>query len=213
MISEPDVTLTDFALAIEGVLFAYLIGRGDSRDQRLTRWFTLLFLASSVGAMAGALVHGFFTDETSAPEQILWPLSLIALGAGAMAVWSIGAPLAFDGKWSHRVIRVAQVQFLLYAGAIALGFKSFGLVVLNYLPAAFLLLAVFVSRWSMTRDQGFLLGAVAMVLTFVAAGVQQLGIDLGIKSLSPNALYHIIQGFSLVFLFASAQRISRRGNL
>ncbi len=207
MINQPDVALTDFGLAIESVLFAYLLWRGSPPDQRLARWFALLFLFTGLGALAGGAVHGFFPDERSPFERILWPLSLMAVAAAAMALWALGALIGFDEKWSRRIRLAAQVEFAVYCVAIVRGRRAFDAAVLNYLPAAIFLLMVLVKRWRSTRDRGYTLGTMAMVLTFVAAYVQAARIDWGAKALSYNALYHLIQAAALPMLFFGAQRI------
>jgi len=211
MINEPDVALTDFAIAIESGLFAYSLWQGRGRTERLARWFAFFFMATAVGALAGGAVHGFFPGERWSAERVLWPASLIALGAGAMAAWAIGAIIGFGERMSRVIIRIAQLEWLFYTGAIVSGWGTFERVILNYLPAAVFLMVMFTIRWRATRDRSFILGICAMVLTFVAAGVQESRFDLGLKILSYNALYHLIQGMALLLLFLGARRITEFG--
>jgi len=49
MITEPDVTFTDYGLAIECALFTYLLHRQGSLQRQLKTWFMLFFMRSPVG--------------------------------------------------------------------------------------------------------------------------------------------------------------------
>jgi hypothetical protein len=46
-----------------------------------------------------------------------------------------------------------------------------------------------------------------VVLTFVAAGIQQARIDLHPTWLTHNTLYHVVQGIALLLIFLAARRI------
>jgi hypothetical protein len=82
----------------------------------------------------------------------------------------------------------------------------------HYLPAAVFLLAVFGSHYARRRDPPHLWGAIALLLTFAAAGVQQAQIGLHPVLFNHNALYHLIQAVALFLLFLAARGIVRRQN-
>jgi len=50
-------------------------------------------------------------------------------------------------------------------------------------------------------------GVAGVVLTFVAAGIQQARIDVHSTWMTHNALYHVIQGMALLLIFLAARRI------
>jgi hypothetical protein len=54
--TEPAVTLTDYALAIECAIFVIALARLDARDKQLCIWFVVFF--ASIGA-ASVLAGGF----------------------------------------------------------------------------------------------------------------------------------------------------------
>ena len=78
--TEPDVALTDYLLALEGVLFVALLLRRYQTIGHLHVWFTVFFAAASVASLCGGTVHGFFHDEQSAGYAILWRATLLPQG-------------------------------------------------------------------------------------------------------------------------------------
>jgi hypothetical protein len=211
MITEPDVVLTDYFLAIESGVLAWLIRRGSNPKQPLRLWFVVLFSATSVASLTGGTVHGFFLDPTSAGARILWPVALIALGGAALAAWGIGAHLQFSEDPARWVSRAATLGFAVYTGVVLLGSQRFMIALINYLPAVAFLLFAFVVAYRRLRQRVVLLGAVGILLSVVAAGVQQAKLGLHPRYMTHNAVYHIIQGVSLFLVFASARRIVGRG--
>lgn len=59
MITEPDVTLTDYGLALECVLFTYLLHQQGHWRNSIRAWFILFFGSVGLAALAGGTVHGF----------------------------------------------------------------------------------------------------------------------------------------------------------
>jgi hypothetical protein len=93
---------------------------------------------------------------------------------------------------------------LIYAGAVIFGMRSFRAAICNYLPAALFLFFVFVLEYARQRNSSHLLGAAAIIIMLIAAGMQQSNVvALG---LTHNVLYHVLQGFGLLLLFMSARR-------
>jgi len=210
--TEPDVVLTDYALAVEAIIFALLTSRSSTGHRLLGRWFVLFFCATAAASLAGGTVHGFFLDESTLGARILWPATLIAVGAAALAAWAIGAKIQFLPAGARLVARAAAVEFLIYAAAVVAGIRAFSVAIINYLPAAVFLLWVFASAGVRTRDRAFMLGAGAMVLTFIAAGVQWAQVHPAPPYLTHNSFYHLLQAISLFMLFASANTVIRRSS-
>jgi hypothetical protein len=71
------------------------------------------------------------------------------------------------------------------------------------------LLFVCGKRYIADREVAFIWGVVGLLLTFAAAAVQQAGIGLHADWFNHNALYHLMQGVALLFLFAAARAILR----
>lgn len=202
--TEPDVALTDYGLAIECAVLVYLLYRRRDRDEhgRPLRFWLALFLGSGgVGALIGGTVHGFFSDAGTAGAAILWPTSLLAIGASALAAWVIGARIQFSEAVARRIEIAAALEFAAYGFVVLFGARAFTIAVINYLSAAMFLLVVFLLAYRRTRERLVLVGTLGLAATFVAAGIQQGGVGLHLMSFDHNALYHVIQAGALLMLF------------
>src|SRR2546428_2799167 len=92
--TEPDVALTDYALALECTVFAYLLQRKEH---------ALFFASAAVASLAGGTVHGFFLDARTLGNAVLWRITLIAIGVTAASAWAIGARVLFPLPTAPRV--------------------------------------------------------------------------------------------------------------
>ena len=205
MITEPDVTFADYALAIECALFSYLLYRRGDREQPLRAWFALFFGSASVAALTGGTVHGFFLDVTTVGYAILWPATLLAIGLAALAAWGIGARIQFSEPLARWITLVAAVQFVVYGVVVFFVTQEFLAAVLDYLPAAVFLAMAFAAAYKRGRERPVLVGLAGLMLTFVAAGVQQGGLALHPLYFNHNALYHVIQAVALFMIFWGAR--------
>jgi len=209
MITEPDVTLTDYGLALECALFTYLIHQRGDRHNSLTGWFLLFFGSVGLAALAGGTVHGFFLDADTVGSAILWPAALIATGLTALSAWAIGARMLFPVPVSRWVSIAAAVEFAAYSTVVLLVTQEFWVAVINYLPALLLLLVSFCAAYGRTGKVKLLVGFVGLTLTFVASWIQQSGIALHPTYFNHNALYHLIQAGALFMIFWSARWLVR----
>ena len=205
MITEPDVTLTDYGLAIECALFTYLLHRQGSLQRQLKTWFMLFFMSVGVGALTGGTVHGFFLNEATAGYAVLWPVTLLAIGVTALAMWTIGAKIHFSTTTAHWITIVAAVGFIGYCGVVLFVTQDFFVVIVNYLPAVSFLLLVFLGLYLRTRARLVLFGLVGLALILVASWVQHSGIALHPIYFSHNAFYHLIQAVALFLIFWSTR--------
>lgn len=205
MITEPDVTFTDYGLAIECALFSYLLHRQGSLQRQLKTWFMLFFMSVGVGALAGGTVHGFFLNEATAGYAVLWPTTLLAIGMTALATWAIGAKIHFSTTIARWITIVAAAGFVGYCVVVLFVTQDFFVVIVNYLPAVFFLLLVFLDLYLKTRARLVLFGLVGLALILVASWVQHSGIALDPIYLNHNAFYHLIQAVALFLIFWSAR--------
>jgi hypothetical protein len=142
-VTEPDVTLTDYGLFAECAAFAWLIARQPTKLATLRRWIVLFFLSTALAALLGGTVHGFFSEETGTIGRLLWKVSMLAIGATALAVWAIGTHLMFPRRGADRMVAIAAVLTAIYAAVIVFVSDAFWVAVAGYLPAAVFLLAGF----------------------------------------------------------------------
>jgi hypothetical protein len=209
--TEPDVTLTDYGLAAECALFAWLLGRrdswhgGDSRQR--VRWI-LFFAAGAIATAAGGTVHGFFLDPATTGARLLWPLALLAVGGSALAAWAIGARLLLGPAGARALEGVAAAAWVAYAGAVLGGARTFAVALGAYLPATLFLLVAFTARYRQAREPVLLAGLLGLGGTLVAAAAQHGRLAVHPVYFNHNALYHVIQAGALWLLFAAARRLA-----
>ena len=62
---EPDVALTDFAIALASAVFCALLVHRTRNDARTA--FIWLFALTGAGAVVGGVTHGFFDIRSPSP--------------------------------------------------------------------------------------------------------------------------------------------------
>ena len=196
--TEPDVALTDYALAIECSLFAYLAHR---------REHALFFGSAAVASLAGGTVHGFFLDVRTLGNAVLWRITLIAIGVTALSAWAIGARVLFPGPAARRLTIVAAAAFAGYSVLTLFITQDFRAAVAFYLPAAVFLLVVLSLAYARGRERRVVVAISGLGLMFIAAAVQQARIVLHPTYFNHNALYHLIQAVALWLLFLGLRRL------
>ena len=190
--TEPDVSLTDYALAAECALFAYLLYFRNRPASRVRLWFALLFASLALASLFGGTVHGFFLDQASVGHRVLWPATMLAIGCATFAAWLAGAAVLLSRRAARILGMAALAQFVAYGGFVLAGAHDFTVAVINYLPAGIFLLVVFAVSYARQRVNRVLVGLVGIVSTFIAAGVQQDGLAVQPDYFNHNALYHLI---------------------
>ncbi|MEX0899075.1 MAG: hypothetical protein WD081_00120 [Gammaproteobacteria bacterium] len=202
---EPDVALTDFAIAIACALFAVFLAR--ARRQPLRDGFVWLFAATGAAALVGGIAHGFFDlgADTDA-VRALWLATMALTGGAGAALWLVTAALVAPSQMQKLVRRLVVVEWLAYLAWIIWIDPSFRVAIIQYTLPAFALLATFVWRYSRNRHPTFLIGVAALVLTFVAGALQQAAFT-PVDALTHNAFFHILQLIALSGLFMTARRI------
>ena len=208
MLTEPDVALTDYGLALECGAFAILLWRRRSDAPQIRPWFAGLFASLGLAALLGGTVHGFFADPSSVGQRILWPATLIAIGAAALAAWVLGARMLLAPPTAQHFALTAVIAFGGYIIVVLLFADSFLIAIVNYAAAAFFLLLAFIVSHGRTFDRARLAGIAGLFLVFVGSAIQQLGLGIHPAYFNHNALYHLIMGVALFLVFASAWRLA-----
>jgi hypothetical protein len=203
--TEPAVTLTDYGLFIECGTFAWLIARRPATLEALRRWIVAFFVFTAVAALCGGTVHGFFTADDGGTGRVLWKLSMLAIGATALAGWAIGARLLFARNRADRAVSIAAVLAGVYAGTILFVSDAFWVAVVGYLPGAALLFVAFLTAALRGHTSWARLGAWGLALSFLGAAVQQLRIGLHPVYFNHNALYHLVQAVALALVFSACR--------
>ncbi len=202
--TEPDVALTDYALALECATLAWLVGRTATRHADARTWAVLFFGTIGLAAVLGGTVHGFFPDPRTTGALLLWPGALLAVGLTSLTAWGLGATLLIAPGAARWVVIAAACGFVAYAFLIGLT-PTFAVAVAHYLPAVVFLLAVLLVAHRRNPEGPGMIGAAGLLLTLVAALLQQAGIGVHRVYFDHNALYHVVQGVALVLVYVGVR--------
>ena len=207
-ITDPAVTLTDYALAIECAILLALLARPQASDETLRLWFVVFLAAAAAASLLGGTVHGFFKAADSRGRAILWPLTLLSILLSGLAVWFAAARLELQPRaesWA-RITAIAVMAIL--SAAVIFATRNFAIAIVGYLPSTLFLLFALVSAYGRRKERSIAWGIAGLSLTLVAAAVQRLRVAVHPVYLDHNALYHVIQGVGLWMIYTSARYLS-----
>jgi MFS family permease len=211
-VTEPDVTLTDYALALECAALAVAIGRRQVRDRPLRFWFALFFAVTAIAALLGGTVHGFLLDPENRWRDVVWLATMLAIGVASLAAWNAGTRLLLP-RAAGALSAAGWLTLAVYVAVLLLVTQRFWVAIAFYLPAVMALLAGFVAAWRRSPSAELSRGVIGVALVFPAALVQQLRIALHPVYFNHNALYHLIQGVAFFLIFLGARGTLARPSL
>jgi hypothetical protein len=203
-LTRPAVSLTDFALAIECAVFTLLLVRRPASDPLLRGWFVTFFASIAAASLLGGIMHGFFEYSTSPVRTILWTATLLSILVTSLAAWSTAAILQLDERASLWARRFAVAQLVVLSLVVLFVTRVFLVAIVAYLPATIFLLISLSLAYRRRRSSALGWGVAGLVLVFLGAAVQQLGVTVHPVYLDHNTLYHVIQGFALWMIYRAA---------
>jgi hypothetical protein len=177
--TEPDVALTDYLLALECGLFSHLLSK--TAVCRLRSYGVCFFAALAIASLAGGTVHGFFLDETTVGYHVLWRLTLVAIGIVSYFTLLLAAEILGNPRLEKVVVQGAGIAVVLYCSYVILVNQQFVVATLCYLPSTLLLLVVFILKaGGDINDRYFHCGTIGLSVTLGAAALQyfKIGIHL-----------------------------------
>lgn len=199
MLSEPATTLTDYALAIEALIFA---GCLLPLRQTACNFWSGAFVCLAIAASLGGTLHGFIFWLDPTLHHWLWRLLLCALSGVSFCLLAAAVVSAVPRSQQFGWWTIATVKAVCFI-ALALYLANFGLGVADYLSAMVLL--VLLLLWgSSLRIAGWT--AAGVLLSGFAAGVQQSGWAIGV--FDANGLFHLVQ-MGAIGLFFQGARLSK----
>jgi hypothetical protein len=207
LLSEPDVTLTDYGLAVECAVFAAFLGQTPTGRKRLRTAGICFFLFLGLSAATGGTVHGFCAGLRTAECRLLWQLTLQSLGLVAFSAWVLGAGLLAPGRTGRWLEFVALPPVALYSAGVLFVTQEFWIVFTIYLPAALLLLAGFCRSFWRDGHQFSLVGASGSVLSLVSSLIQFMRIGVDPVYFNHNALAHVVQAVALALIFLAIRSV------
>ena len=205
--SEPDVALTDFAVAVEcAVLAAFLRFTPTSRNGlRSAAMYFFIFLGLS--AAMGGTVHGFCTEKQSRECQVLWQLTLQSIGLASASTWALAAGILTTGRAGRRLALAIVPQIALYSATVLLITQEFWIAFTIYLPAALLLLAAFCRAVWYHGHRFLLVGVAGSLLSFVSCFLQFMRIGIDPVYFNHNALAHAVQSIAIALIFLGTRYV------
>jgi hypothetical protein len=205
--TQPDVTLTDFALTVECAILCAFVLRWPAANQRLRYWWVVFFASIGLGSFLGGVVHGFFLAP-GPTNATLWRATLLSLGVTTLATWMAGIQIQLREPTATWVARAAIAQVIIYTAIVLFVNSSFLVAIAMYVPATVFLLVVMILTYNREPARPLAWGITGLVLTFVAAGVQQLRVGIHPVYFNHNALYHVLQGIALFLIFLGAGHVT-----
>lgn len=193
--ADPDITLTDFALAALCAGFALALLDGGP----VAQLYAGLFAALGAAALAGAFWHGWWPGILSGTGGLVWRAVMLAVGVANLLLWLIAAALSGWGPLAW----VGWASFAAYIALMLSVTRDFRLASGFSLPPTLALLTVYLMGLS---TPGFAFGAVALLVALGGAAMQMAKVGLPALRLSPNGLYHVIQAIAFTLLFLAAAR-------
>ena len=200
---EPDVALTDFALAAECAVFAGWLCRGAADSGPLRRWFIVLFAALCLGSLLGGITHGFFGPAQTDVSRALWIATLASIAIAALACWGIGAHLLLPETYAKRVVALAALLLVVNLATVLFVSQAFAVAIAFYAPAVVFVLVGLVVAYARSGKSHLFPGIIGVVLSLVAAAIQQTHMEA--FGLTHNALYHVVQALALLLIFLTAR--------
>ena len=201
--TEPDVALTDFGLAVECGVFVWLLSRTRASSRTIQFGFLLFFAGVGVAAFLGGVLHGFLAEVPTPIAEAVWLGILVCAGLSALACWAIGGKLLFGAKGARRALLVGILLCVLYLAAVLFLFRDFRVVVVNSAVASLFLLAAFLRR-------RVLWGAAGAGLMLAAGALQEAGFGLHPVYFTRDALYHVVVGIALALIYRAAAALPER---
>jgi hypothetical protein len=206
-IHEPDVVFTDLGLALLAGYFGWRLWAGPPGS--LLRAGAVLMGGLASAAFWGAIFHAFFPDDTTTvPGFIAWlPVALsILVAAAAMLELALRILVPSLPPSGRRAILAAYAAG--FIGVVLLVDESFTSIVRFYVPALILFLIGSGRQAIQSRSGGWSSIAAGLLLSAGAALLQQAQVAIHPDYFDHNAVYHVLQGIALVFLYFGFRAVS-----
>ena len=109
------------------------------------------------------------------------------------------------------MVAAAALLFALNVAVVLSVSQSFLVAIAFYAPAIIFALIALVLAYRASGNPSMLLAIAGIVLSLIAAVVQQTQTDIVALGLSYNALYHLVQAVGLLLIFLTARGLASAG--
>jgi uncharacterized protein DUF6962 len=205
-IQDPDIVFTDLVLAILGAHLGWRLWSAPG-GRTLLKTGALLMGGLASAALWGAVFHAIFPAGTATLLGFLaWVPVALSIVVAACAMLELGLRLLLPRIQSGVRRTILATYAMSFAVVVLLVHESYSSIVYFYTPALVLLLIAAAHQAIRSRDAGWTLVTTGLLLSAVAAVLQQAKVSVHPVYLDYNALYHVVQGIALVFLYLGCRR-------
>lgn len=206
---EIDVALTDYAIALLCFYFITQLIRLKTAEKPLKLDFIGLYFSIALAALLGGTTHGFL-DPGSPMYETFWTGTLLSIGVSAFYLWSISFYMVFTDSNRFRLRAPLWAGLIFYAYLISNVTQGFRIAIIAYLPAVLFLIFALLFKHLKSKDQSYLKGLIGLVITLVAAYIQQSEIHIHPDYFNHNALYHVVQAVGLYYVYKFSLNILKK---
>jgi hypothetical protein len=198
-LAEPATVLTDYAIALQCVVFMRRLWRGGALVSQL---WSVGFGAIALGAITGGTFHGIRAELPWEAQAMLWQLTLHALGIASFVIGLGTVAASTTRRWQFIWAIALSVKALIF-GSVTSSRLDFFYAVADYSSTLILVLALQFAVAMRRHAPAFkwLLSSVAISVI----ATWSLIIDLELAPyLTPEAVFHLIQMPGLYCLYRTA---------
>ncbi|HJS21178.1 MAG TPA: hypothetical protein VJ764_00860 [Steroidobacteraceae bacterium] len=202
---ELATTLTDYLLTAVCVLCAWRLASASVR----ARFYgpAVFFAGFAAAALVGGTWHGFFSEEETLAQQLVWWLAMLFAGVTASGLALSGLELLGVRALRGPVLLLATL-LAIYA-LLAWRDPRFLLSLIVSVVATLVCVAGLVRRLRGPDTRGAILALAGLGVSVLAALAQQQRVAIDRVHFDHNATYHLLLLPALGLLFAGFLRIAR----
>ncbi len=198
-LAEPITTLTDYAIALESLLFARALWQQPSRPS-LQGW-VVAFLGVAMAALLGGTWHSIPDSWPQQSANVLWQGTLLSLGVASFGMLFGTVQSTVPRRWRTCAMLAIFTKSLVYLSRVT-ACQTFDCAIADYFSAMLIVLLLHIKpalQPDLNRGLSarWIIGGV--LVSAIAAGVEASGFSptFLISFLTHNDLYHLIQMVAL----------------
>jgi hypothetical protein len=219
LLHEPWTTLTDYGMALEALLFAFLLWKGllwkgllngggrkaeKHSDERVRSsvvgLWAIAFVSVAIASTAAGTYHGFQPELSLEGKWLLWRTMTYALGCASafiLAATVVSELPRWMQGWGMGAIALKSLLHWNWTRSN----PAFNGIVIDYLSAMLLVLLLHLPQcWVKAHGRWMMAG---VLISFGAAAVQGIQFNLS-AAIDHNVLYHLVQMAALLFFYQGA---------
>lgn len=203
MITEPITMLTDYAIAVEGFIFACSLFRKGSLQKRLAiSLWSVAFGWVGLAAALGGTCHGFTFYLTDAIVKLLWYGMLYSLSFASFFMLAATVISTLPWRFQGWFLAGAAIKSWIYLSQ-AMIHHHFTYAIADYLSA--MIVVLLLETGAMYHKQNLKSAkwiVAGIMVSGIAISIQ--AVQLTIAAFTPNDLYHLVQIVALYLLYRGA---------